>query len=66
MRRLYFKENGESGMNEKEEISEINKEYDEYCKSQTKSNHALPFIIWLKYKKKVKPSSYYGESEELE
>ena len=33
------------------QIEQINREYEEYCSSQTKRNHALPFVIWLKYKK---------------
>ena len=40
------------------QIEQINREYEEYCSSQTKRNHALPFVIWLKYKRKIDPEQY--------
>ena len=40
------------------EIEQLNTEYKEY---ESKDRHALPFIIWLKYKKHIKPSEYYKE-----
>ena len=40
------------------EIKAINQEYENYCE---RDKHALPFIIWLKYKNKINPSEYYGK-----
>lgn len=49
-----------------EEIEAINKEYDEYYKRDVRWDgeprlYHLPFIIWLKHKKKINPSDYYGK-----
>ena len=48
------------------EIEKINNAYEEYCKHDGKKLCHLPFIIWLKYVAKIKPSDYYKESEDKE
>lgn len=49
-----------------EEVEAINNEYDEYCKKDVRWDGEprichLPFIIWLKQKKKIDPHDYYGK-----
>lgn len=49
------------------EIEKVNNAYEEYCKHDGKKLYHLPFIIWLKYVARIKPSDYYKvESEAKE
>ena len=46
-----------------QQIEEINKEYADYCKHDGNKLYHIPFVIWLKHKKKIKPSDYYREGK---
>lgn len=48
------------------EIEKINNAYEEYCKHDGKEIYHLPFIIWLQYVAKIKPSDYYRKVRDEE
>ena len=47
------------------EINKIFDEYNEYCKHDGKKLNHLPFVIWLKYKKKITNFEYYSSKGEI-